>query len=210
MRIGSRLKTAGSVASALLLLASTARAAEVTYYFGVSPQRTNVTFESQADFENILGSTNTLSGTAKIDMDGGRGSLSLEVPVASLKTGIDSRDGHLRSPMWLDADQYPSITFSADQVKKLDENNWEASGAFTAHGKSKDMTVVADVRPIPAGAAKAAGLEAGDWVKVTATFSVNLSDFGVKVPDQLAGKVSDMWSVKVIAFASTVGPGGGM
>ncbi|MEE8525143.1 MAG: hypothetical protein V3T72_14495 [Thermoanaerobaculia bacterium] len=41
----------------LLAAASQALAADKTYTFGVSEQRTNITFQSDTDFEVILGST---------------------------------------------------------------------------------------------------------------------------------------------------------
>ena len=71
------------------------------------------------------------------------------------------------------------------------------------HGVSRPITVTADVREIPAAAAKKAGLEAGDWVRVSVPFQVKLSDYGVTIPEMASAKVNDIWQVQVQAFATT-------
>jgi polyisoprenoid-binding protein YceI len=179
-------------------------AVDSTYYFGVSGQRTNITFESATDFEIILGSTNMLSGWVRADFKDGTGEVSLSVPVDSLRTGIDLRDEHMRSPMWLDAGKYPEITFTASEVRRNADGVWQAGGTFTLHGVSREISVPVEVREIPADLAARAGLETGDWLRVSASFPVKLSDFGVKIPDMAAAKVNDTWNVRVLAFASTV------
>ncbi len=190
---------------ALTLGITSATAAENTYQFGTSSQRTNITFESQTEFETVLGSTNQISGTVAGDLDKGVGSVTVEVPVASLKTGIDMRDEHLRSPMWLDAAKYPKITFTSTSARRVRGNAWEVRGVLTLHGVSREITVRADVRPVAGAAAKAAGLEEGDWVRLSIPFSVKLSEFGVMVPPMAASKVNDPWNVKIVAWANTRG-----
>jgi polyisoprenoid-binding protein YceI len=195
------------VITAIALLVGTfqARAADTTYHFGTVSQRTNVTFESQTDFEVILGSTNQINGIVAGDLEKGVGSISVEVPVASLKTGIDMRDMHLRSPMWLDAEKYPNITFTSTSARHRRGSTWEVRGILTLHGVSREVTVKADVRPISAAVAQSAGLEPGDWVRVSAPFNIKLSEFGVKIPDMAAAKVNDLWTVKILAYATTRG-----
>ena len=174
-----------------------------TYHFGVTPQNTNVTFESETDFETILGSTREIRGTAVVDLDGGNAQTILEVPVESLRTGIDLRDEHLRSGMWLDAKQYPTISFHSTSARKVDDTRWDVTGTFSMHGESRELSTIVEVRPIPADVAKQAGLGKGEWIRVTAPFEVKLSDFGVAIPKKPAQRVNDTWKVKIRAFAST-------
>ncbi len=178
--------------------------AETTYHLGVSPQNTNVTFESETDFETILGSTREIRGTAVVDIEGGIARTTLEVPVESLRTGIDLRDKHLRSPMWLDSKKYPTISFASTAARKIDKTHWEISGTFSMHGESRELSTIVEVRPIPAAVAKKAGLGKGDWIRITVPFEVKLSEFGVVIPKKPAQRVNDTWTVKVRAFASTV------
>jgi len=176
-----------------------------TYHFGVAPQNTNVTFESETDFETILGSTREISGSAVVDFEGGSAQTTIEVPVGSLRTGIDLRDEHLRSGMWLDAKNYPTISFTSTGARKIDDTRWEVSGKFSMHGESRELTTIVEVRAIPASVAKSAGLGKGNWIRISAPFEVKLSEFGVMIPKKPAQRVNDTWKVKVQAFASTVG-----
>jgi polyisoprenoid-binding protein YceI len=178
-------------------------AEETTYHFGTSPKNTNVTFESETDFETVLGSTREVHGTAVVDFDGGSAKTTLEIPVESLRTGIDLRDEHLRSGMWLDAKKYPTISFVSASASKIDDTHWEVSGTFSMHGEAREVSTTVEVRPIPGSVAKQAGLGTGDWIRVTAPFEVKLSDFGVEIPKKPAQRVNDTWKVKVQAFAST-------
>jgi len=197
---------AGLVALTMLPgLSGFAGASEQTYYFGLSDQRTNITFQSETDFETVLGSSHELRGSAVADFDSGEASVELEVPVASLRTGIDLRDEHLRSPMWLDAESHGTISFVSKNAKKAGRNRWKVEGTFTMHGVSREISTVVDVREIPSDLAAKAGLEAGDWIRITAPFEIKLSDFGVKVPEMAAAKVDDTWEVRVQAYASTAG-----
>src|SRR5688572_28854136 len=89
---------------------------DVTFYVGHHPKFINITFDSHADIESILGTTNQATGTIVADLAKGTGSVTLSVPVASMKTGIDMRDEHLRSPMWMYAAKFPDITFVSKKV----------------------------------------------------------------------------------------------
>jgi polyisoprenoid-binding protein YceI len=202
--MNSKLNLSIPAVLALALLAGAAMPAfadATNYEFGVSEQRTNITFQSETDFETVLGSSRKLMGTAVADFDAGHAEINITVPVASLNTGIDLRDEHLRSPMWLDAAKHPEISFVSTSAKKTSRNRWKVRGTFTMHGVSQEITTTVDVRQIPAAAAETAGLEPGEWIRVTVPFQVKLSDFGVQVPEMAAAKVNDLWEINVQAFA---------
>jgi polyisoprenoid-binding protein YceI len=86
-------------------------------------------------------------------------------------------------------------------VKKTSDSKYEVTGMFEMHGVAKEITVTADVRMIPADLAKQAGLEPGEWIKISAPFEVKLSDYEVTIPDFAAAKVNDTWKVRFIAYA---------
>lgn len=178
---------------------------ETTFYVGHHPKFVNITFESQADIETIVGTTNVAKGTIKADLDKASGSVSLTVPVASMKTGIDMRDEHLRSEMWLDEKKFPDITFVSKKVEKDGDakNRVKVTGDFTMHGVTKAMTVAVEWKELPADAVKAAKFPEGRWLKYSTEFPVKLSDHGVKIPDGVGPKVNDTWNVKMAIFAGT-------
>ncbi len=190
------------VALTAIVAAAPVAAAERAFTVGGDDKNTNITFESETDFETILGRTNSASGSVVADLEAGSGSVDVRVPVASLDTGIALRNKHLQSGDWLDAKKHPEIRFVSRSVRKLADGAWELEGDFSLHGASQPVTVRAQVRPIPAEAAKAAGLGKGDWLRVSAPFELKLSDFGIAVPQKVAGRVSDVWKVKLSLFVN--------
>ncbi len=183
-------------------IAGVATAAERSFAVGGEDKNSNITFESETDFETILGHTHTASGQVVADLEGGTASVDVRVPVATLDTGIELRNKHLQSSDWLDAKKNPDLRFVSRSARKLDDGSWEIDGDFSLHGVTKPLTIRAQVKPIPAEAAKAAGLGKGDWLRVSTPFEVKLSDFGVEVPGKVAGRVSDAWKVKLNLFVN--------
>lgn len=191
-----------ALALAGLLQVAAAAATERTFAAGGDDKNTNITFESETDFETILGRTHTVMGQVVADFEAGTASVEVRVPVVSLDTGIELRNKHLQSGDWLDAKKNPEIRFVSTTARQLEDGSWEIAGDFTLRGVTKPITVRARVKPIPAEAAKAAGLGKGDWLRVSVPFEVQLSDHGLAVPQKVAGRVSDTWKVKLNLFVN--------
>ena len=183
---------------ALVLLSTNAFSQK--FEFGTNVKYTAITFESSMDLEDILGTSRDLKGFVNIKGDSDA-DFYLEVPVDSLKTGIDLRDEHLRSPAWLDAEKNPKIVFEGQKVKKLEGDKYEVTGSFTLHGVKKDKTITVETKKIPAEVAQKMMMDNADWIRVRAEFTIKLSDYGVKIPEMAAAKVNDEWTIKVSAFA---------
>lgn len=60
---------------------------------------------------------------------------------ASINTGIEQRDNHLRSADLLDTEKYPEIKFVSTSVKKEKGNNYKVEGDFTFHGVTKKVAL---------------------------------------------------------------------
>lgn len=183
------------------------------YHFGTATSRTNITFESETELETIHGITHEMSGTARLDYAEGTGSVSFTVPVSSMKTGMETRDEHLRSETWMDAANYPDITFKTTSLTKKnkvkegekDDRKWDWKGSITIKGVTKDIEGEALVAPIPTEAGK--GLGKGDWVKVKTKFIIKITDFNIKIPNvQVAAKVDEEWKIGVDIFGTTQKP----
>src|SRR5690349_16078164 len=52
----------------------------------------------------------------------------VEMGAASLSTGNDDRDAHLKSGDFFDVEHYPTITFRSTTVRALPGNAWEVFG----------------------------------------------------------------------------------
>ncbi|MCK6479198.1 MAG: YceI family protein [Planctomycetaceae bacterium] len=183
----------------------------VVYHFGVTEQRTNILFESETTVETIHGITHSVKGKGTFDFDAGTGEADLVVPVNSLKTGMEARDGHMYGEDWLDAAKYPEIVLKAKSLKRvkvLDEKamkeTWAYEGTLTIKGKSNDVKGEALVQRIPEELGKKLGR--GQWLKVKAEFSITIKDYGIEVPAASAAKVSDVWDIKIDLFATTAEP----
>ncbi len=202
---------AGAGAIGVVHAQETGAASGTVYWLGTATKHTNITFTSEADIENIYGITNVSSGNVRVDWEKKKGSAAVTVPVASLKTGIDLRDEHLRSDKWLDAEKYPDITFTAESFdlvqKNAEKGLWETkvAGKLTIHGVTRDLETTARVVRHSPELSKKIGN--GEWVRIVAAFDVTIADFGVVVPDgPVQGKVSPTWSIKFDCYATSVAP----
>jgi len=153
--------------------------------FNFEDKRNQVKFFSTTPLEDITGISNDVKGKVSLnvaDIKSMKGSITISV--ASIKTAIDLRDEHLRSENWLDADQYPEITFAIKNVgniKVLEDNRVEAkvTGDFTVHGVTKE--VVADVTITYLDASdQTKQVAPSDLLGVQAKFNILLSEFNVE------------------------------
>src|SRR3954471_15187939 len=55
----------------------------------------------------------------------------VEIGVASLNSGNDDRDAHLKSADFFDVDQYPTIAFASTAVRPVRDNTWELEGELS-------------------------------------------------------------------------------
>lgn len=180
---------------------------EKTFNFEDKYGRNQATFFSTTPLEDITGISNATKGKVSFniaDVKTLKGSIS--IPVASIKTGIDLRDEHLRSDNWLDAESFSEITFvikKVGDIKVAADNKIEAkvTGDFTAHGVTKE--VMANVTMTYLDESEQTKQRApGDLLGVQATFNIVLSDFDVE--NMIVGqKVSENIEINVNIVGST-------
>lgn len=174
---------------------------EQTFNFQDSKGRNQATFYSTTPLEDVTGLSNDVKGKVTFDVSDIKtlqGSIS--IGTGSLKTGIDLRDEHLKSKNWLDAENYPEITFTikkVSNVKVVADNKLEAkvTGDFSVHGVTKE--VVADATLTYLDESEQTKQRApGDLLGVQAKFNIVLSDYDVE--NMIVGqKVSDNIEVSV-------------
>lgn len=180
---------------------------EKTFNFTDKGKRNQASFFSTTPLEDITGLTNDINGKVSFnvnDIKSLKGELS--VSTASIKTGIDLRDEHLRDADWLDADKYPNIKFTITEVKDvkiLADNRLQIkfSGDFTLKGVTKTITGDATLTYL-VESEQTKQRAPGDLLGVQAKFKVNLSDFGVK--NKVIGqKVAEVVEVSVNMVGSS-------
>ena len=126
-----------------VLLGAGAAAAQATYT--VDTTHSNVVFKVRHLVAKVSGSFREFSGTITADFENlDRSSVEFVIKTASIDTGNEQRDGHLRSPDFFDVDQYPEITFKSNKVTKKDKDTYVVAGTLSMHGVSKPVVLNVD------------------------------------------------------------------
>lgn len=115
-----------------------------------------IQFVSDAPLETITGVSSHVTGELSVDPQNlatARGRVNVQI--ASIRTGIDLRDEHLRADNWLDAGRYPQAVFEITGVEgasTLPPNEMQRlrlRGRFTLHGVTREIVAEAQVRLVP-------------------------------------------------------------
>jgi polyisoprenoid-binding protein YceI len=187
--------------------ASSAPKGQTTYYFGVKPTHTKVTFQSKNAISNILGESNNVVGSATIDFEGGSGSCEISVQTLSLDSGYADRDRAMMSPTWLDAAKHPNIVFKGEKATLVEKPDmWKIDGKFTLRGVTNDLSVAARVRPKSALVGQKLGFGDGPCVKIETEFKVKLADYKIEIPKTAIATVEPEISIGIDMWGSTVKP----
>lgn len=121
---------------------------------------------------NVKGEFRTFS--ASIDgEDFTTAPVTVNIDAASIFTNNNDRDGHLKSPDFFDAEQFPGLSFTGKSFKKVDDEEYKLTGDLTIKDVTKEITL--DVTY--------GGTNKDPWGNQKAGFSVkgkiNRSDFGL-------------------------------
>lgn len=96
----------------------------------------------------ILGGLSQVSGKfsdfkatiAYDEADITKSSVMATIKTASIDTGIERRDAHLRNPDFFDAEKFPDITFQSSRVEKKGKQLL-VHGTLTMHGVAKEIAI---------------------------------------------------------------------
>lgn len=197
--------------STLALTVTTA--AQTTLTFNVNDQRGRdvVTFTSKAPLETIIGKTSQATGFVTVDIDDVMSATTgkFSVDLASLKTGIDMRDGHMRDN-YLETAKYPNAVFEMTKVISADSDvltdqtpvNIVVDGNFSLHGITKAITIPLTVTYFKETESTKNRLP-GDLLHIVGTFDILLSDYNIERPQFVILKVDQKQKVDIDLFGST-------
>lgn len=100
--------------------------------------------------------------------------VSVTIDTASVTTGDEKRDGHLRSADFFDAEKYPTATFTSTQVEALGEERYRVTGDLTMHGVTHPVTFEFTRE----GVAK--NMYGKQFQAFSASFAISRKDFGLE------------------------------
>lgn len=92
-------------------------------------------------FSTMHGRFGKTSGKVTLDEARGTGSVDVVIEAASVSTGFDKRDDHLRSPDFLNATEFPDITYKSNKVTIKKDSTAVVEGSLTIAGVTKPVTL---------------------------------------------------------------------
>ena len=190
------LRPALSLAS--LLIATTLVAEPRTYT--IRPDGKNVAGFILSDaIETVDGTTPRVTGTIVADVaNPAASSVEIVVDLSVLDTGIKLRDQHVRE-RYAQTDKFPEAKFTSVSIDAppgpIASNQpveIKVTGDYEMHGVKRRITVPVRVVVIPESAVSRSTRGPGDLIHATANFKVQLSDYGIKVPQSFVGNAVDL------------------
>ena len=122
----------------------------------------------------VRGAFNEFDGKAYIDGDQpANSSVDVTLAVASVDTRNAQRDEHLRNNDFLDAANYPSITFKSTAITHVAGNDFEVTGDLTIKDVTKSISIPLEFQ----GAAK--DPFGNDRIGFEGSVVINRKDWGV-------------------------------
>ena len=165
-----------ALALALVSFASVASAAPLT--FDIDQPHSQVGFSIRHFFSKVPGQFKDFSGTIVMDPNApAASSVEVTIQAASISTGNDGRDKHLRSPDFFAADSFPTLTFKSTKVDSAGKDRVKVTGDLTMHGVTK--SVVLDVEFLGMGEVGVGGKIWGTKAGFDATTTLHRHDFGI-------------------------------
>lgn len=159
---------------AMVLLPGFANGAAERYT--IDPSHTYPHFEiSHLGFSTLRGRFNSTTGSLTVDWEKKTGAVEVVIAADSVDTGFKKRDDHLRSPDFLNAAEFPEITFKSTEIKIADDGK-----SATVKG---DLTITGVTRPVTLEVARihcgVNPINKKQTCGFDATTRIKRSDFGV-------------------------------
>ncbi|HTC55692.1 MAG TPA: YceI family protein [Candidatus Sulfotelmatobacter sp.] len=176
-------RTLSALAVALLLTVSAA--AQDTWQ--LDPPHSSAQFSVRhLGVSTVRGAFTKVSGSVVYDPANlSKSSIQATIDASSVDTRVDMRDNDLRSPRFLDAQKYPTITFQSRKVEAAGAGKLKVTGDLTLHGVSKEVVLDVDG---PTPSIKDPMGKDRLRMGASATTKINRNDFGVT---SLPGAIGD-------------------
>lgn len=100
-------------------------------------------------------------------------SVEARIGTASLQSGIDYRDNHLRSADFLDAENHADMTFKSTRIEREDEDEFKVTGDLTIRGITHPVTLDVELGGF------GIGMDGKEIVGFVAKGQINRKDWGL-------------------------------
>ncbi len=122
---------------------ATAAIVDLTGDYSLDVAHTRLGFVARhAMVTKVRGSFERFEGSAHLDAeDPTRSSAQLTIDVASIATGQEQRDAHLRTNDFFDVPNHPTMTFTSTAVEVTGEDTFRMTGDLTLKGVTKPVAI---------------------------------------------------------------------
>ncbi|MFJ8932667.1 YceI family protein [Streptomyces sp. NPDC102364] len=140
---GRKNESATTPATAAAAAPANPDLAAVTGDYTVDPAHTTLGFVARhAMVTNVKGSFSDFTGSLHLDgSDPAKSTASFDVQMASISTGNEDRDGHLKSADFFKIDEFPTMTFRSTSAESLGGDDYRITGDLTILGTTKPLTI---------------------------------------------------------------------
>jgi polyisoprenoid-binding protein YceI len=114
-------------------------------HWSLDPEKTTVEFHTKImRVLPVRGSIKATEGGASVGADGAIDGV-LILDAATIDTGIKKRDTHLLTADFFDADNFPTIVFTAQSARRMPSGRHEITGSLALHGQTRPLTIHAEI-----------------------------------------------------------------
>ena len=125
---------------------------------------------------NVKGQFTGISGALTLDeADVAQSTVKATIDAASINTGDPQRDAHLKSADFFNVEQFPTLAFQANAVKRNADGDLTVEGNLTIHGVTRSVKFAVEGPSTPAK---------DPWgntrIGLSAATKINRKDFGLQ------------------------------
>ena len=141
----------------------------------LDPTHSSVEFSAKhMKITTVKGRFTKVQGTIITDLsDHTKASIDVTIDASTVDTHDAQRDGHLKSPDFLDVATFPTITFKSKRVLAEDTVHLNVVGDLTIHGVTREVELDTEINGI---GTSPQGVTVGGF---TANTVINRKDFGL-------------------------------
>jgi len=157
-------------------MSDTQTATRATTTWQIDPAHTSVEFTvKHMMFSKVRGRFEAVDGALRYDPDGNLADAGVEVTIdaASIDTGQEDRDQHLRSADFLDVEEYGELRFESTSVEARGDDEFSVTGDLTIRGVTREVELDAEL----------SGIATDPWgnerIAFSATTTIDRRDFGL-------------------------------
>ena len=140
--------------------------------WAIDPVHSSVNFSVRhLMVSKVRGNFENFSGAIVVAEDG-TPSVTAEIAVASINTGNEQRDAHIKSADFFEVEKYPTATFTSTGVR-ANGDDYVLDGEFTLKGVTKPVSLALEFNGVNPGMGQ------GEVAGFEASVVLNRKDFGV-------------------------------